>query len=231
MRDEEAKFGLWVLAGGVCGAIAALLVGIGELALHFTPSAVYGGDYRFLLDVPRSRLTWGHFLSVHALPLYFIGYWHLFHMLKPAAFWIRATIFTLGVYAFAIGNVWIGSRVYLALLIQAKEGSQQAAQGTLQSLLDDASFYNETLLAVVRISIVIVSIAFFVLVVRGRSSYPRWMAAFNPIFLVLLCFLLYFIAPKIGGYLMPTAMNVAHFILFSLSSFICYRSWLKNKVA
>jgi len=218
-----------ILLAGMVGALGAFLVGIGELALHFTPSAVYGGDYRFFLDVPRSRLTFGHFLSVHALPLYFFGYWHLFHMLKPAKFWLRAAIFGLGVFALAIGNVWIGSRVYLALIVQAKESAPETVRHTLELLLTDASFYNESLLAVVRIAIALVSIGFFVLVVRGGTSYPRWMAPFNPILLVLMSFLIYFLIPAVGGYIMPAAMNVAHFILFSLSSLICFRSYKVGK--
>ena len=61
------------------------------------------------------------------------------------------------------------------------------------------------------------SAIFVWLVSTGRSSYPRWFAAFNPILLVLVSFLIYFVAPQIGGYLMPIAMNVAHFILFGMS--------------
>ena len=55
------------------------------------------------------------------------------------------------------------------------------------------------------------------LVANGRSQYPGWFAILNPIFLVIVCFLIYFLIPAIGGYLMPIAMNVAHFVLFGVS--------------
>jgi hypothetical protein len=34
---------------------------------------------------------------------------------------------------------------------------------------------------------------------------------------VIVCFLVYFLIPAIGGYLMPNAMNVAHLVLFGVS--------------
>ena len=227
--EEKVKPSFAILLTGILGALGALIVGVAELALHFTPSGEYSANYRFFLDVPRSRLIFGHFFSVHTIPLYFLGYWHLFHMLKPAHLWLRSAIFALGVFAFAVGNAWIGSRSYLALIIQARESVPEENQDLLNTLLLDASFFNESLLTVVRISIALISITFFVLVMRGRTSYPRWLAVFNPILLVLLCFLIYFLAPSIGGYLMPAAMNVAHFILFTLSSYICFKLYKDDR--
>jgi hypothetical protein len=43
------------------------------------------------------------------------------------------------------------------------------------------------------------------------------MAWLNPILLIVLSFLVYALVPAIGKYLMPIALNVAFFILFSAS--------------
>jgi hypothetical protein len=68
-----------------------------------------------------------------------------------------------------------------------------------------------------RLVILTVSAIYIWLVLTGRSLYPKWMAVFNPILLILMCFLLYLTVPAIGKYVMPIALNVAFFIFFSLS--------------
>lgn len=204
---------------GVAGLIACVLVGTAEFSLHFTPTLDYGGpQYEFFLGTSSQRLAFGHFLAIFSAPLYFVGYWHLFQRLKPASEKIRLIVLALGIYSFAVGAVWIGSRVYPAILIQARESAvNEAARQQIAELLECASFYNETILIGLRVGILALSIIFVWIVATGRSSYPRWFAAFNPIMLVLASFLIYFLAPSIGGYLMPIAMNVAHFIMFGMS--------------
>ena len=92
-----------------------------------------------------------------------------------------------------------------------------AAREQIVVLLERASFYNETILIGLRLGVLALSVIFVWLVASGRSGYPRWFAALNPILVVLGCFLIYFLVPAIGGYLMPIAMNVAHFVLFGTS--------------
>ena len=122
------------------------------------------------------------------------------------------------------GSVWIGSRVYLAILIQALDvAATEESRSLLAGLLETASFYNETILIGLRVGVLALSAVFVWLVATGQTSYPRWFAALNPIFLVIVCFIIYFSIPSIGGYLMPIAMNVAHFILFGVSLLLMRR--------
>ncbi len=208
-----------VYYAGLMGLLASVLVGAAEFSLHFTPTMDYGGPaYEFFLGTSVQRLTFGHFLAIFSAPLYFAGYWHLFQKLKPAPEKARLLLLGLGIYSFAIGAVWIGSRVYPAILIQAREAADtEATRLQISSLLDLASFYNETILIGLRIGVLALSAVFIWIVATGKSSYPRWFAVCNPILLVLGSFLIYGVAPQIGGYLMPIAMNVAHFILFGVS--------------
>jgi len=43
------------------------------------------------------------------------------------------------------------------------------------------------------------------------------MALLNPIFLIIVSFILFFTVPTIGKYVMPIALNVAYFVMFSVS--------------
>jgi hypothetical protein len=225
-EDPSAKV---VMQAGVIGAAGSFLAGLGELALHYSPNGFGGEAYSFFSSAPIWRISIGHFLCVFSVPLYFVGYWHLFEMLKPAGRNARLLILSLGLYAFALGNVWLGSRVDLALIVQARDRSAAADTALFTKLLEDAAFYNETILIAVRAAVLIISGLFVVLVLGGRTSYPKWMAALNPIGLVLATFLVYFAWPTLGGLIMPEAMNTAHFVFFVASVVICLRAQARER--
>lgn len=209
-----------LLATGALGALGALLVGIGEFAMQFSPAGGYeAADYGYFANVPPWRLSWGHFLGVLAAPLYLAGYLHVFLAMRPAPAWLRVTVLLLGIYGFMIGDVWLGSRVYLGLIVQA-----QAAGLDATALLAQAAAHNEPLIQVVRVAIGVASLLFVGAVLSRRTLYPRWMAAFSPIALLAAVFVSYLAIPAIGVYLLPSAMNVAHFAFFSLSCLVLART-------
>jgi hypothetical protein len=160
-----------VFAAGLIGLLGAILVGSAEFSLHFTATLDYEGpDYEFFLGTSAARLNYGHFVAIFAAPLYFVGYWHLFQRLKPAPEKARVLLMALGIYSFAVGSVWIGSRVYPAILIQALDAAtNETARAQISELLARASFYNETILVALRLGVLGLSGLFIWLVATGRS--------------------------------------------------------------
>jgi len=207
-----------VVAAGLVGLLAATLVGIGEFLLHFDEMARYGEGFEFFKGVPVEQATTGHFVGVLGAPLYVVGCWHLYHMLRPAnrtaaliAFWTMA-------YGFIIGVVWIGSRATASLIVNTV-GADPA--GTELALYD---LRYETLLSVIRVAALVFSVIFIWLTLSGRTRYPKWCAVLNPIVLILMSFLIYVVAPDIGKYMMPIALNIAFFILFLFSTYFALRT-------
>jgi len=206
-----------VLLAGVLATLGVFLVGVGEFMLHYSASGYAGAaEFRFLLHVPGWRLTAGHFLGVLCAPLYFLGYWHVHLALRPTSRPARLLLLGAAIYTFTIATVWLGSRAGLARLVQAQ--AEGAAPGQFAALVDAYDLYSESLIQIVRLGVLAISGLFVALVLRGRTSYPRWIAAANPILLLALVFAAYFAVPAIGGYLVPSAMNVAHVLFFGLSS-------------
>ena len=208
MRDRSA-----VIAAGAVGTLGALLVCIGEFAMQFSPAGGYESpDYRYFLDVSPARLRFGHFLGVLMVPLYIVGYWHVSRMLEPASAWLRRGVLLLAGYTFAVANVWLGQRIYLAQTVQARAEAgpelelPRAAPAEVGAVL-----------------VLVLSLAIVVPVWSGRTRYPRWMAAFTPIMLLAAIFASYFLVPRVGVYLLPAAMNVAHVIFFGLSTWVVLR--------
>jgi hypothetical protein len=203
---------------GLIGLLAATLVGAGEFMLHFDPLGRYGQGFDFLKGVTESRATAGHFLGVLGAPLYVVGAWHIYLMLRPAnRFWAMLAFFVMA-YGCIVGGVWIGSRATAAFLVNT------IPEDALASAIGLYELRYESLLTVVRSAILVLSGIFVWLIMTGRSNYPRWMAVLNPIILILASFLVFWLAPGIGKYLMPIALNVAFLILFSASTIIAVHS-------
>jgi hypothetical protein len=198
---------------GVLGLLAAILVGSGEFLLHFDALGRFaeGGAYEFMRGINAERTTIGHFLGVLSAPLYIIGFWHLMKMLEPANALASRIAFAIVSYGIIVGAVWIGSRAGISTIVNST------------SILNPMSFISlyelryENLLQVTRLAVLIFSVIFIWLVLTGRSHYPRWMALLNPILLILASFAIWMVAPAVGVYLMPIALNVAFALLFLFS--------------
>jgi hypothetical protein len=213
-----------IITMGLVGLLAAVLVGAGEFLLHYDPLARYGQGFDFFKGVTEGQATIGHFLGVLGAPLYVIGSWHIYLMLRPAnRFWAGVAFLAMA-YGCIVGAVWIGSRATAASIVNT------AADASLPVDLSLYELRYETLLTIVRAAVLVLSAIFIWLTLTGRTHYPRWMAVFNPILLILATFLIFWLAPGIGKYLMPIALNVSYFILFSLSTVIAAIRSTENHV-
>lgn len=206
-----------IIIAGIIGLIAAILVGMGEFLLHYTASG-YDSEipYHFFYDISRKRLLWGHFIAVLAAPFYLVGFWHLYQMLLPAGGKLPAAVALIAGYGFIMGIVWIGSRAIIAAIVQSKTP-------VIGELISSYQLYNESLLQIIRVTTLLMSVGFIYLVLTGTTNYPMWMWVFNPFFLLMSIFLIYFLSPAVGKYIMPIAMNVTYTVFFALSTYFALR--------
>lgn len=197
------------------GITAALMVGLGEYLLHYDPLARFSaGGYDFMRGISESRSTIGHFLGVLGATLYPVGCYHIYQMLRPANNRWAFIAFLTGSFGFMVGVVWIGSRASVSALVQLPETTE------VSQLIELYSVRYETLLHIIRFTTLVLSAIVVWLALSGRSYYPRWMAIFNPILLIIANFILFATVPELGKHTMPIALNVAFFVFFVLS--LCF---------
>ncbi len=208
-----------ILITGVVGLIGAILTGVGEFILHYDPLARFA-ENQFFGGISDARSTVGHFFGVLGAPLYLVGCWHLQLMLRPASARWAMIAFFVAAYGFVVGIVWIGSRASLSALIN------MPIDTGVENLLGLYDLRYESLLQVIRTTVLILSVIYIWLIATGRSHYPKWMIAANPILLLVSNFIIYAIAPSIGKFMMPIALNIAFSILFLLSITIAYKKGL-----
>jgi len=198
--------------------LAAVLVGVGEYLLHFdTLSRFSQGGYDFMAGIGDSRSTMGHFFGVIGATLYPVGCYHIYLMLRPADKRWALIAFMLGSFGFIVGTVWIGSRASVSALVQLPPSEM------IDHLISLYETRYETLLQITRLTTLILSGIIVWLSISGRSHYPRWIALFNPILLIVANFVLFMVAPAIGKHTMPIALNVAFFIFFLLSVLVAMK--------
>ncbi len=193
---------------GQLGLAAAVLVGIGEFLLHYDSLARYTDPFSFFEGVTGKRATIGHFFGVLGAPLYVAGAYHIYLMLRPANETAARIAGFAMAYGCVVGAVWIGSRATAFEIVSAGAVPEQL-------LLYELRY--ESLLTVVRLAVLVLSLIFVWLCLTGRSHYPRTMAILNPIFLIIVSFIIFFTIPAIGKFMMPIALNIAFFIVFLVS--------------
>ena len=201
------------------GLVASVVVGTGEYLLHYDALARFtAGGYDFMKGISAERSTLGLFLGVFGATLYPVGCYHLYLMLRPANQRWAFAAFLIGAFGFMVGAVWIGSRASVSALVQLPPSAEVSGLIALYELR------YEPLLQVIRLTTLTISLIFVVLALSGRSHYPRWMALFNPILLIIMSFIIYAVAPVIGKHMMPIALNIAFFVFFLLSLIFARRA-------
>ena len=204
-----------IIITGILGLLGSIIVGLGEFLLHYSPQMVeQAEDFFFFNFVSYDSLVTGHFLAVVGIPLYFVGYYHIYKMLEKGNETLALIVLLLGVLAFTVGGFWITSRAFLGTIVHLRDSIDI---NIYQQIISNYELISESLVEGLRVIILAVSLFFIIAILKGGTYYKKWMAISNPIVLLLSVFLVFFINPSVGQYIMPIAMNVAHFALFSLS--------------
>jgi hypothetical protein len=192
------------------GILGAILVGIGEYLLHFSPLGP-AGEIEMLLNVPLTRARIGHFFSIAGIPLYFAGYYGLLKLFRSSNEFYAKCLFVFGFLSFTVGGIWISSRYFGAVVLQK----------TINSPNYDYFFaqYDENyqvLVWALRVLVALLSLFYVLCILKNNFNFPKWLALFNPIVLLGLIISTLFWLKPIGIHIAPIAMNLTHFIFFSL---------------
>lgn len=198
---------------GLLGLLGAILCGTGEFLLHFDTCRLGLGEtgFDFMINTPEARLSAGHFFAVFGVPLYFVGVWHIAEMIKPAGEKMSKALFLVGSFGFLYGAMWMSSRSSIGSLVHHADLIKDT------NLIELYNLRCETLLNVIRITTLVISIMYIKQVLTGLTRYPKWMAATSPIVLLVMNFIVLLIAPEVGRFVAPIALNVGFALFFLLS--------------
>ncbi len=192
------------------GLLASVVVGAGEYLLHFNPLGV-AGEIEMLLTVPVARARTGHFLAVIGIPLYFAGYYGLLNLFRSSHELYAKCLFIFGTLSFTVGGIWISSRYFGIVVLQKTLNTPNYNYFLLQY---DANY--QILVWALRILVALISVFYILSILNNRFGLPKWLAEFNPIILLGMTISTLFWWKTVGVHITPIAMNMTHFIFFSL---------------
>jgi uncharacterized membrane protein YtjA (UPF0391 family) len=189
---------------GLISVLAATLASFGDILLLYNGMLRAQGS----AAMDAQTLVAGHYLGVLCIPLYAVGYWLVSRGLRPSEGAARL-VFLGGCYLGAVGAAIHG---VTAVIIETGPVGVEASPVTVPH----AVYLLPLWLVLFAVSI-LASAAYALAVAGGRTAFPRWAAAFNPVFIVLAMIVASLPFPALAAYTVPASANLAHILFFGVA--------------
>jgi hypothetical protein len=211
---------------GLIGITGVLLTIISDFILIGRPSssnAFFKLGTESMADLSQWRITVGAFLGIIVIPIQIAGLATIYHGLKSAGK-IKAIIIVLTTahtlmmaVAFHTSYAFIASgwNLYYEL------GTRDLIA---EKMINRFGYYWKIIIIIMSVELIFSSAYFVFLILRGNTLYPKWMALFSPLCVLLYMYPVVLIAPKpIGGFIAPAFLNLATLVFFILSTITVYK--------
>lgn len=216
---------------GLIALVGAFLYAIGDVLLlastvklddypRLKPFAKLLSDAEKMIVLPPRRLIWGALLGVFATPLVLLGFWQVYQGLSGAnAVWALAALGLFG-SASIIGAFVHGTFYYMGEYIHALNKVQDESQAVVAEMIKRHRKVLIATYAPVILFILLASIVFSVLVISGKTSFPVWMAAVNPVTMTIAWMLVKRILPQfVRDWTEGAGFNIAYMLFFACTTF------------
>ena len=215
--------GLLALVGAFLYAIGDVLLLASKVNLEnypkLKPFVKLLSDAEKMVALSPNRMIWGALLGVFATPLMIAGYWQIYQGLaRTNGSLPLATIILLG-SASVIGAFVHGTFYYMGEYIQALNKVEDSSQPVIAEMI---ARHRKVLIisyAPVMIFVVIASILFSILVASGKTAFPVWMAAINPVTMTIAWLLIKRILPQfVRDWTEGAGFNIAFLAFFACTT-------------
>jgi hypothetical protein len=215
--------GLIAIVGVVVYAVADVFLLASKANLadfpRLQPHAKLLSDAERMVVLPWWRLAWGGLLGVFATPLVMAGYWQLYQAMHLAGDGLSLPPVLLFVCASVVGAFVHGSFIYLGEYVQAMNQVDPASQPVLVGMFTRHKKIMIVTYGFLLLSILVASIWFSVLVGLGRTLFPAWMAAVNPVTTLIAWMLVKRVLPgAVVDWTEGAGFNIAFLIFFAFTT-------------
>ena len=188
----------------------AALGAVGDTLLLYVPTGGYEDpNMAFMASIEGDRLLAGHLLGILGIPLHAGGLWLVWHVLQPAGRKMANLAVALGVYVVAIGTA---VHALFFPIAEAARTSPEAVAAAKAFLDPIAGLF---VLGFFSLFVVVI-----ILILRGKTTLPKWAAWGTPISIYLLSVLMYLLVPAIGNVMLPAGFNLGMMFFFLLLLFV-----------
>jgi hypothetical protein len=211
---------------GLAGIVGVFITIVSDMVLLGRPvsaSEFFKLGTSSMTDIAHWRIIAGTFAGVFVLPFQIAGLISLYHGLRPSGRVLPVIVLLMDAHALIMGVAFHASYVFIAggwkLFDAAGKGNMDVF-----GLISDFDFYWKLMVAIMFTELIASSVLFILLVLKGRTLYPKWMAILSPFCVTALMFLVIAVIPSpVGGFVGPAVLNLSTLIFFVLSTLLIYK--------
>ena len=215
--------GLLALAGALLYAIGDVLLLASKASLdnypRLKPFAKLLSDAEKMVVLSPNRMIWGALLGVFATPLVLAGFWQVYQGLNGANESLTLATGLLFATASVVGAFVHGTFYFMGEYIQALNKVEDGSQSVIADMIARHRKVLIVTYAPVLILILISSILFSILVASGKTAFPVWMAAVNPVTMTIAWLILKRILPQsVRDWTEGAGFNIAYLAFFACTT-------------
>lgn len=221
--------GILALLGVTLYAIGDVLLLAGKVSLDdypkLKPFAKLLSGAELMVTLSPHRMIWGALLGVFATPLVLLGIWQVYQGLGATTDW--AVLATVGLFGIAsiMGAFVHGTFYFMGEYIHALNNVEEKSQSIIAAMIERHKKVLIVSYAPVLILIIIASILFSILVASGKTAFPVWVAAINPVTMTIAWLVVKRVLPQfVRDWTEGAGFNIAY-----MAFFLCTTITLWNK--
>lgn len=215
--------GLLSLAGAFLYAIGDVLLLAGKVPLDdypkLKPFAKLLSDAEKMVVLSPNRMILGALLGVFATPLVLAGFWQVYQGLGGANESLTLATGLLFATASVVGAFVHGTFYFMGEYIQALNKVEDGSQPVIADMIARHRKVLIITYAPVILLILIASALFSILVASGKTAFPVWMAAINPVTMTIAWLAIKRIFPQfIRDWTEGAGFNIAYLAFFACTT-------------
>ena len=215
---------------GLLALLGAFLYAIGDVLLlaskvsfenypRLKPFSKLLSDAEKMVVLPPSRMIWGALIGVFATPLILAGFWQVYQGLSGANETLTLVTGLLFAIASVIGAFVHGTFYYMGEYVQALNKVEDGSQAVIAEMIARHRKVLIITYAPLMLLVIIASILFSVLVASGKTAFPVWMAAINPVTMTIAWLVIKRALPQfVRDWTEGAAFNIAYLAFFACTT-------------
>jgi len=220
---------------GLIALLGAFLYAIGDVLLlaskvnideypKLKPFAKLLSDSEKMIKLSPNRMMWGALIGVFATPLVLIGFWQVHQGLSGANIWVVGA--TVGLFGIAsiIGAFVHGSFFYMGEYVHSLNDVNEDSQDVIAKMMERHKKVLIFTYAPLLLFIIIASALFSVTVWSGKTLFPKWMAAINPVTMTIFWMLVKRMLPQfVRDWTEGAGFNIAYLAYFAFTTITLWK--------
>jgi hypothetical protein len=231
LMQSKSKESTFVLIMGLIGIAGVFLTLISDFILIGRPNSslsFFKLGTESMAGLSQWRITIGAFLGVVVIPFQIAGLVTIYYAIRPAGKVKSLIIILINAHTLMMAVAFHISYAYIAggwnLYYEIGYGDIVAAR-----MLDRFDYYWKIIIIIMGVELIVSSAYLVFIILSKRSLYPRWMALFSPICVLVYIYPIILVIPKpIGGFIAPAFLNLSTLVFMILSTSIVYKKLKLN---